>query len=181
MKISKIMNIKNTTNKLEKNESKSDLYPKKVVIGGTFDIIHKGHEKLLKYGSKFGKLYIGITSDEYLKKYGKYEKHDINPLIIRIKKLETFLSENDMDFDIQIINDPYGDTLETDYDYIIVSPETLSNAEKINEIRVEKGKKPLKIELCEFELAEDNKPISTTRIRNNELDKNGHTITYNEE
>ena len=78
--------------------------------------------------------------------------------------------------DIQAIYDKYGPTLEGDFDAIIVSPETVETANEINKKRRNNGLNPLKIVKIPYVMAEDNKPISSTRILNKEIDKEGRMI-----
>ena len=43
---------------------------KTAVLGGTFDHFHKGHENFLEHGLSISKrLVIGVTSDEFVKKF----------------------------------------------------------------------------------------------------------------
>ena len=44
-------------------------------INGTFDILHVGHLRMLKYGSSLGNLYVGIDSDRRVKE----KKGDLRP------------------------------------------------------------------------------------------------------
>ena len=74
------------------------------------------------------------------------------------------------------ITNPYGKTLEVDFEYLVVSPETYEMAKKINEKRRELGKKEIKIVKVDFVLAEDGKPISATRIKRGEIDRYGRLI-----
>ena len=104
-----------------------------------------------------------------------------NPFEIRRKAVEEYLSKEKFhgNFKIKSIHDKYGPTLDEDFDAIVVSPETKSTAEEINKIRKQRGRKPLKIIEIPFVLADDDLPISSTRIRNKEIDENGKLLKSN--
>jgi len=149
----------------------------KVCIGGTFDIIHKGHELLIskafEIANENGTVFIGITSDNLIK--NKKETKSFN---FRKKSVKEFLEKKET-LDkaiIKKISDKFGPTIDEDFDAIVVSPETVKTAEEINKIRKKKGKKPIKIVKIPFVLADDGKPISSTRIRNGEIDAEGYNI-----
>jgi pantetheine-phosphate adenylyltransferase len=146
----------------------------KVAVGGTFQYFHDGHAKLIEKAfeiAKDGKVYIGLTSDEMLSK-----SHSVDDYEKRMTRLLQYIKEKgfpDERYDITRLDDPYGPTLEEDFDFIIVSPETYPVALKINRIRKEKGKKPLEIVYVEYVMAEDETPISSTRIAKGEIDRHG--------
>jgi len=149
----------------------------KVCVGGTFNIFHKGHKKLLdkafQIAGKNGVVYIGLIIGKMLSK-----KHFIIPFEDRKREIKKYLKNGGYDNRaiIKPIHDIYGLAVDLDFDVIIVSPETIKNAEIINKERKKIGKKFLKIIQIPFVLAEDNKPISSTRIYNNEINKEGRIL-----
>ena len=78
-------------------------------MGGTFDILHKGHKALLTRASEIGNLVlIGLTTDERAIKGRK--DVEINAYEIRKKNLETLLSSMKLPSTFQIVplNDDWG-------------------------------------------------------------------------
>ena len=147
---------------------------KKVVIGGTFDIFHLGHEALLKKAFGLGKVIIGLTSDAMAEKMKRRKVRDFK---LRKKELENFIKkEFKQKPKIIKIEDKFGSTLKEDFDYIVVSPETYKTAILINKKRQKRNKKPIKIVKIKFVLAKDGKPISSTRILQGEIDKEGRLL-----
>ena len=144
-------------------------------MGGTFDILHKGHKALLTRASEIGSLVlIGLTTDERAIKGRK--DVEINAYKIRKKNLETLLSSMKLPSTFQIVplNDDWGPSVvEESFTAIIVSEETKKTAERINKIRNLDGKKDLEIVIVPFVKAYDGQKISSSRIRNNEIDSNG--------
>jgi D-beta-D-heptose 7-phosphate kinase/D-beta-D-heptose 1-phosphate adenosyltransferase len=55
----------------------------KVWVNGTFDVLHIGHIKLLEFASQFGKIRVGIDTDERVKQL-KGELRPINNINDRI-------------------------------------------------------------------------------------------------
>lgn len=146
----------------------------KVAVGGTFQYFHDGHAKLIEKAFEIaedGKVHIGLTSDEMLSKGHNIDNYNKRRALLQqhIKKMG-FPAER---YEITRLNDPCGPTLEEDFDFIIVSPETYPVALKINRIREEKGKKPLEIVHVEYVMAVDGIPISSTRIAKGEIDRHG--------
>ncbi|MCZ3364914.1 MULTISPECIES: phosphopantetheine adenylyltransferase [Methanobacterium] len=146
---------------------------KNVAVGGTFDHFHRGHEKLLNKAFEIGNyIMVGVTSNEFGGKKG-----NIEPCSKRMFELEEFLQKFNSRYTLKRLEEPYGPTVhDPEIDAIVVSKETEPVAHKINEIRDEKGIKPLKIFVIGWVLAEDGKPISSTRIRNGEIDRNGKVL-----
>jgi pantetheine-phosphate adenylyltransferase len=150
----------------------------KVAVGGTFDKLHRGHKALLSKAFEIGeKVVIGLSSDDFASRMGK--PHITATYPERLKELESFLEKNGLAKRAEIVplNDPYGLTISgKGLDALVVSKETESIADKINRIRVETGLSPLKIITISMVPAENCNPISTTRIRSGEIDRNGHLL-----
>ena len=150
-----------------------------VATGGTFDILHKGHYMLLQKAFEVGRqVIIGVSSDNYatLKK-----KKITNEYSIRQEKLKKFIGENfnKSNYSIYQLNDFYGPTVLTrDVDAIVTTESTKENCVKINELRKSKGMPQLEIILVPLVEDKDGKVISSTRIREGEIDINGNKLTF---
>jgi pantetheine-phosphate adenylyltransferase len=122
-------------------------------------------EKAFQVGEQ---VLIGVTSDEF-----GGQKGEIEPCNIRMNNLNALL-EGHSNFIIARLEEHYGPTVEDEsIEAIVVSPETEPTAREINQIRREKGMKPLDIVQIGMVLAEDGKPISSTRIRMGEINPDG--------
>ncbi|MCF0227014.1 MAG: phosphopantetheine adenylyltransferase [Methanobrevibacter sp.] len=150
----------------------NDKIYKKVAVGGTFDKFHNGHKKLLKTAFDLGNyVEIGVTSDAFASVKG-----DITSCSERIANIKSFFHDKS-NFHIMPLDDAYGTTIfDPKFDAIVVSEETEPTAIKINKIRITKNMKPLDIIVVSFVLAEDGNPISSTRIRNGEINKFGEIL-----
>lgn len=151
----------------------------KVAVGGTFDPLHDGHKALLAKAFEIGdEVVIGLTSDEMVKgKIVPLKDYEIRKQNL-CEYVESTYSAASTRIRTRIIklHDSFGPTISQDFDYLVVSPETITNAGKINEIRREKGMQAIKVVLVDFVLADDKHPISSTRIKNREIDDHGHLI-----
>lgn len=151
---------------------------RKVAVGGTFDEFHKGHRTLLLKAFEVGEqVVVGLCSDEFVKRMGK--PHSTASYKQRLEDLKRFLSEHGFSERAEIIplNDPYGVTLSKDcVEALVVSRETEPRALEINLKREKLGLPPLHIVVIEMVPSENHAPISTTRIRRGEIDREGHLL-----
>ena len=152
---------------------------KLVAMGGTFDSFHKGHKILIKKAFRVGdKVIIGITSDEFVLSQNK--SHLVDAYQVRKKALVDFLRELEVFERTKIVtlNDPWGPTV-TDpaIEALVASEETKNTVNEINEIRMTSGLNPLELITVQMVLADDCERISSTRIREGEIDIEGHVLT----
>jgi pantetheine-phosphate adenylyltransferase len=147
----------------------------KVAVGGTFQPLHDGHKLLLRtaYGLD-GQVDVGLTSDRMSR---SARVRNVEPYAVREKRLREWIRKHiGVEPHITMLEDPYGTALVEDYDFIVVSPETYPVAVKINELRKEQGRKPIAIVRVDYVLAEDGKPITSTRIVSGEIDSHGNLL-----
>ena len=145
-----------------------------VATGGTFDHLHKGHVALLNKSFEISDhVVIGVTSDELAAREGK--RPDL-PYSQRVSQLEAYLLLNypGKRFTITRLDDYFNPGIASpEIQAIVVSPETASRVSVANRIRAAKGVPPLSIVVVKYVLAEDGQRISSTRIRNGEIDSDG--------
>ena len=150
----------------------------RVALGGTFNPLHDGHKALLIRAyqlSKKAEVLIGITSDEMAGK--KY--HEVEDWEVRKQAVTAFIQDTFGSSPLIVrLDDPFGPTIDEDFDYLVVSPETEPTAHLINTRRTKQGKQPINIELVEYVLAGDGRPISSTRVLRGEIDIHGNLLQH---
>ncbi len=149
-----------------------------ISTGGTFDIIHRGHLTLLSAAFAISdKVIIGLTSDELAEKKGKLS---INKYEKRLENLTQVISKEfpNSSFQISKLDNDFGPAvLEKEVEALVVSDEKSNQGTILNQLRAEKKIPPVKIISVPMFLAKDGTRISTTRIKNTEIDTEGNLLS----
>ena len=148
-----------------------------IAMGGTFDIIHHGHITLLSTAFDISeKVIIGLTSDEFVQKKGKNSIHKYDE---RLKNLISIILKKfpNSYFEISQLNNDFGPAVfEKEVQALVVSDETKNQGNILNKLRIERNISPVEIIVVPMTLAKDGKRISTTRIKNSEIDSDGNLL-----
>ena len=145
---------------------------KLAACGGTFDLFHKGHKSFLISIFKLSeKIVIGITSDDFA-----LSKNNLEPFELRKKAVEEFLNLENINAEIIEIDDVFGPTLSDKYhfDALFVTEDSVRGASLINTKRKELGLGVLEVNKIKLLNTLDGKTLSSTRIRNGEVDREGN-------
>ncbi|MFT4945151.1 MAG: pantetheine-phosphate adenylyltransferase [Halovenus sp.] len=164
-----------------------------VILGGTFTPVHNGHRALLHTafqtashdGLGEGHVVVGLTDTELATQTRDGSDHadQLGPFEDRRQDLDATLSRlgsaYTASFEIIELSDTRGPAAtRADVDALVVSPEAKAQrrANEINRQRVRDDLPRLEIHTAPFVVAEDGTRISSTRIRNNEIDEHGRLL-----
>lgn len=147
-----------------------------IACGATFDLFHKGHREFLRFALLHGDhLLLGLTSDTYVlqKKPTVVESYEK-----RKETVEEFLRLEGVSERVEIapIDSVYipKHWEERPIEAMVVTEDSKRGAELVQEKRKNEGKKELEILLFPFVSATDGNWISSTRVRNGEIDREGN-------
>src|SRR3989338_11087960 len=167
---------------------------RQLAIAGTFDRLHKGHLRFISQAFDLSeRVIIGLTSDSFVKEKSKIHPDQIgtniksNPKFkIQIKnykhrklELEEFLKKKNFRSRVEIvkIDDVYGPaTAENEIEALLVTANSRTGGEKVNQKRGKSGLPQLKLETMDLVMAEDGKAISSSRIRMGEINRFGQLM-----
>ncbi|MDP6847001.1 MAG: pantetheine-phosphate adenylyltransferase [Candidatus Poseidoniia archaeon] len=149
---------------------------KRVCLGGTFDILHAGHARLLEAALAAGKaLVIGLASDEFAAGRRPPDR-ELALYGAREVALRDWFAARDALERVEIVSlaEEWGPAAEgADIDGIVVSEGTREAAARLNARRLARGLAPLEVVTVPHLLAADGLPLSASRIRAGEVDAEG--------
>lgn len=148
-------------------------------VAGTFDGLHAGHRFLLTRAFAMGeKVTIGLTSDAFVRqRKAKGERRKAKTYEERNAQLRGLLTAQKKRATIIPIDDPHEPAASMkDLDALIVTKENRKTGEHINVLRQSSALPSLTLIEVPMVSAVDGKPISSTRVRNGEIDHNGKLI-----
>ena len=142
------------------------------LVGGTFDFFHIGHQKLINSCLKnCDFLEIWVLSDEITQE----KDPRISSWKERCDLIKQNLSlEQSSRVTFHELLDDYGVAIShKNATKIFCTSETFSTCQIINQKRLERGLKPLSIISVSHELSKDGRIISSSRIRNGDINRDG--------
>lgn len=149
----------------------------RVCVAGTFDNIHAGHEAMLRKAFAVGKkVLIALTSDQFVK---QHKGHGAAPYAARLVALTDWLAKQRLSDRATIvpIDDPYEPAVSMkELDALVVSEHTKSRGADLNRKRALSGLSPLVLIVVPMKNAEDGRGISSSRIRQGDIDRKGRLV-----
>ena len=150
----------------------------RVIVAGTFDLLHIGHRKLLEraftLAGSNGTVLIGLTTDAFASR----KEHTVRPYELRKQDLVSWIAKSGFDAAclIEPLSDPFGPALTADFDALVVSYETYPAGNLINEKRRAAGLKEVELHTIPCVFAEDGQAVSSTRIYRGEITRTGALV-----
>lgn len=167
------------------------------ILGGTFTPLHDGHRALLHKafqtashdGNGDGHVIVALTATALAKRTRSDPAHSeqLGTFRHRCDSLDAEMRELSgaytASYEIIKLNDPYGPAAtREEIDALVVSPEGSAQhrAHEINTQRVADGLAAIEIHTAPFVIADDGTRISSTRIRDGEIDTHGQLLEGSE-
>ena len=144
------------------------------LIGGTFDRFHKGHLHLLSKSLEHcSELEVWINSDNLAKK----KDSRVQTWEVRHHNIKSSLDEESLSrVSFGELEDKFGPAPIHERAQVIFSTEdTMENCIEINKLRIINELDPLEIVILELQNAWDGMPISSSRIRDGVIDREGNS------
>ncbi|HJJ30023.1 MAG TPA: phosphopantetheine adenylyltransferase [Methanocorpusculum sp.] len=151
----------------------------KVMVGGTFDPLHIGHQHLLTRAfmtaGPEGHVVIGLSSDPFASR----KLHPVRSYEVRFRELTNWIESKKFGatYEIEALFDQFGSALTQDFDALVVSQETFPVGNLINARRKELDKKMVDLYQIQCVMAKDGKVVSSTRIYRGEINRYGEPIS----
>ena len=155
-----------------------------VALGGTFDPIHDGHRALFDKAFSLGDVTVGLTTDAFaheIRDGTRYVRPYEERKELLSDELHHYAKQYGRSFDIRPLETPTGIATDEQFEHLVVSPETVGPAKRINELREAAGVEPLEIHVVDHVLDEEGEVISSTRVVRGEIDPHGRVLTEADE